>query len=272
MGNLLRVKRVRITAIDQHGVDIDSSYGLVAVDANATILDANFKSFEELNMAIDEAGSILAVVDPDGQYFPNADHKKIGKDNYEGEDWELSDPPPRLFGRLRMTYDAGGVPSLAVIDIRVDVTRQFLTLGAEHIRNYQEVGPWAEYLVEDLPRRQEHNGPVRVTLEGLDHWLQHHDIEATQASEVTADDLAKLRKRYGISAVAEITVPGWKVVEAESGRQLGHYHVKAYASAGRIRKWYKDNGWGNRVRIWYRDSQGWLHECRQNESPTLFEV
>ena len=44
-----------------------------------------YQSFEELNQAIDQAGSIINLLK---DQFTTADTNKIGTDNFYGKDWE----------------------------------------------------------------------------------------------------------------------------------------------------------------------------------------
>jgi hypothetical protein len=87
MSNPLSVRRVRVQTIDAAGIGRGRpSYGIVASDSHTTLFTDTFETLAALNAAIAAAPSILAVVDDDG-VFSEADHGKIGRDNYYGKDW-----------------------------------------------------------------------------------------------------------------------------------------------------------------------------------------
>lgn len=94
MGNPLSVRRVKIVTINEQGEPEDDqavSFGVMAADDEAQTYADYFKSLAELNAAINEAESILAVADPDGSLFAEADHAKIGRDNFYGKDWTCAE-------------------------------------------------------------------------------------------------------------------------------------------------------------------------------------
>lgn len=89
MSNPLSVRRVIVQTIDKKGKpEGRPSYGVMAADSYGLVYNDSFKSLKELNQAIKEAGSILKVADDGGTVFPDADHEKIGTDNFYGKDWE----------------------------------------------------------------------------------------------------------------------------------------------------------------------------------------
>lgn len=88
MSNPLSVRRIQVQTIDKDGKPVgEPSYGVVASDNEGTVFADCFESQEELEAAISDSASILALVDPDERFFPNANHEKIGKDNFYGKDW-----------------------------------------------------------------------------------------------------------------------------------------------------------------------------------------
>lgn len=93
MSNPLSVRRVMVQNIDEAG---KPTFGVMAADGYGCIYNDTFKSVAALNLAIDEAvaagGSILTVADHDRAAFPNADHGKIGTDNFYGKNWQVDLP------------------------------------------------------------------------------------------------------------------------------------------------------------------------------------
>jgi hypothetical protein len=89
--NPLHVRRVLIQTVDAQGHPQGPPRYVVAaslqehVDTNL-FSKGEYESLEALNAAITAQGSILKVADPEKEYF-NADHRKIGTDNYYGSDW-----------------------------------------------------------------------------------------------------------------------------------------------------------------------------------------
>jgi len=89
MSNPLSVRRVRIQTIDKNGnPEGEPSYGVMAFDSYQVVYTA-FENLKYLNRAIKRSKSILRVADSDG-VFSDADHSKIGRNNFYGEDWMLS--------------------------------------------------------------------------------------------------------------------------------------------------------------------------------------
>ncbi len=88
MSNPLSVRRVKVQTIDEHGEPVGRpSFGVLASDSYASGYNDTYESLDELNEAISEAGSILAIVDEDGSLWPDARHAKISTGNYYGKDW-----------------------------------------------------------------------------------------------------------------------------------------------------------------------------------------
>jgi hypothetical protein len=88
MSNPLSVRRIQVQEIDEQGNPVDApTFGIVASDDSETVFMDIYESREELEAAIQRAPSILAVIDPDEEKFPDPDHKKIGKNNFYGKDW-----------------------------------------------------------------------------------------------------------------------------------------------------------------------------------------
>lgn len=92
MSNPLSVRRVKVQTIDEHGnPEGEPMFGVMAADNNAQSYCDIYPTIEDLNQAIDTAGSILKIVDEFGELFPEADYNKIGTDNYYGKDWNNHD-------------------------------------------------------------------------------------------------------------------------------------------------------------------------------------
>lgn len=92
MSNMLSVRRVRIQTLDEQGrPEGKPSYGVLAADDYAQTYIDVFRTFEELNQAIEEeaarGGCLLDVAGP-GDLFGHYDPKAIGTDNYFGGDWD----------------------------------------------------------------------------------------------------------------------------------------------------------------------------------------
>lgn len=89
MSNPLSVRRVKVQTIDVEGnPEGEPTYGIMAADSYGQTYDDTFQTLDELNEAIDNAPSILAVVEDSNNLFPDANHEKIGHDNYYGKDWQ----------------------------------------------------------------------------------------------------------------------------------------------------------------------------------------
>jgi hypothetical protein len=92
MSNSLSVRRVRVQTINEDGTpDGPATYGVMAADDHLACYNDMFDSVEALEAAIDSAESILSIADIEGRHFPEADHDKIGWDNFYGKDWRISD-------------------------------------------------------------------------------------------------------------------------------------------------------------------------------------
>jgi hypothetical protein len=90
MSNPLSVRRVKVQTINEKGEpEGEPTYGVMAADGYAQAYNDIYRSLEELNAAIQEAGCILDVVESDD--FDNADREKIGTDNFYRKDWEKND-------------------------------------------------------------------------------------------------------------------------------------------------------------------------------------
>ncbi len=92
MSNPLSVRRVKVVTVEESGEENENetSYGIVASDNMTTAFKDTFETRDELEVAIQAAPSILAVVDPLGEKFPDADHSKIGRDNFYGKGWTIT--------------------------------------------------------------------------------------------------------------------------------------------------------------------------------------
>lgn len=89
MSNPLSVRRVKVQTINEKGEpEGEPTFGVMAADCNVQTYNDSFQTLQELNEAIDDSESILSVVDEDGFHFGEADHEKIGYDNYYGKDWQ----------------------------------------------------------------------------------------------------------------------------------------------------------------------------------------
>lgn len=89
MSNPLSVRRVKVQTIDNEGNLLgEPTFGIMAADSYEQVYNDTFQTLAELNDAIDNAESILAAVDGDNQ-FPEANHDKIGRDNYYGKNWYM---------------------------------------------------------------------------------------------------------------------------------------------------------------------------------------
>jgi hypothetical protein len=81
MSNVLSVRRVRVQELNEDGTDSGApSFGVLASDDNEQGFIDIYESRDELEAAIAEAPSILALVGG----FDSVNHEKIGKDNYFG--------------------------------------------------------------------------------------------------------------------------------------------------------------------------------------------
>jgi hypothetical protein len=86
MSNTLSVRRVRVQTLHTDGTpDGDPTYGVMAADDYAQGYDDTFTSLNELNAAIEAAGSILDIVDDCGSLFAGIDREQIGADNFFGK-------------------------------------------------------------------------------------------------------------------------------------------------------------------------------------------
>ena len=83
MSNFLSVRRVIVQTIEENGKpDGEPTYGVMAADEYAQSYCDIYGSLEELNKAIEEAGDILSVVDPNGDIFDASGSDQIGFENY----------------------------------------------------------------------------------------------------------------------------------------------------------------------------------------------
>lgn len=83
MSNMLTVRRVKVQNLDEQGNPIgEPTYGVMAADSYESAYDDTFESFAELNTAIREAGSILAIVQGGDAFSDVA--TVVGTDNYQG--------------------------------------------------------------------------------------------------------------------------------------------------------------------------------------------
>lgn len=90
MSNRLSVRRVKVQTIDENGnPEGEPTYGVMAADDYGQSYNDTFESLEELNKTIKEEGCILHVLDDHGDKFEESDPKKIGTDNFYGEDWQV---------------------------------------------------------------------------------------------------------------------------------------------------------------------------------------
>lgn len=81
MANWLSARRVRFQEIDSKGNDVGTpSYGILAMDDYEQGFTEIYRSVEELNEAIREAGNILDVVGG----FDDLSRRGIGFENYRG--------------------------------------------------------------------------------------------------------------------------------------------------------------------------------------------
>jgi hypothetical protein len=88
MSNPLSVRRVKVQTIKADGTpEGEPSYGVLASDDYASDFNDTFDSLEELNAEIEASGCILNLVDRDK--FAGADSKRIGKDNFYGNNWKV---------------------------------------------------------------------------------------------------------------------------------------------------------------------------------------
>jgi hypothetical protein len=86
MSNPLSVRRVQIQTINPDGTpDGEPTFGVLAADDYDSDYNDCFRDLEELNHEIEQIGSILKIVDH--SKFLDADHDKIGTDNFYG-DWQ----------------------------------------------------------------------------------------------------------------------------------------------------------------------------------------
>ena len=70
MSNPLSIRRVKFQTINENGEPVgDPTYGVCAADSYASAYNDTFESLDELNKAIEEEGSVLQIVDPEGTLF-----------------------------------------------------------------------------------------------------------------------------------------------------------------------------------------------------------
>jgi|GEM_PF-3081822 len=83
MANYLSVRRVMVQTLDEQGnPEGPPTYGVMAADDYAQAYIDIYETFEQLNDAIEEAGSILDLVDPGGDIFQASG--LVDTDNYFG--------------------------------------------------------------------------------------------------------------------------------------------------------------------------------------------
>jgi hypothetical protein len=66
-----------------------ATFGIVASANDITLFCDQWESADDLNRDIANSASILAALPDHDSAFPEADHAKIGRDNYYGKSWRL---------------------------------------------------------------------------------------------------------------------------------------------------------------------------------------
>ncbi len=141
-----------------------------------------------LNEFIDEERSVV--------------NEEVGND-YPMYSETLSDEPPkkhvqpRLEATFRPQQWVGEDHLCDLFDQKVnfDATDVFLKLSLEQIKGFKENDYDSDDLAEDLPERQEHNGPFEVDVD-INVWLYENGIEDRAA--MTQEQLDQLREKYNV--------------------------------------------------------------------------
>lgn len=79
--------------------------------------------------------------------------------------------------------------------VEFDATEAFLGRSLEFIRKYAECSYDSDVLADDLPERQQHDGPFEVE---CDVWAWLEDNGVSQKQTMTEADLDRLREEYGV--------------------------------------------------------------------------
>ena len=131
MSNTLSVRRVRVQEIDEQGKDIGSpTFGVLASDNFESNFTDAYDSREELEAAIEEAGSILGVLGG----FDDFDHEKVGKRNFFGAAADVSrnSVDDRVRVELWAMHDTSGRKLGEKLVRRSEIAVAVQQLKAEH--------------------------------------------------------------------------------------------------------------------------------------------
>ena len=92
MANLFSARRVKFQDIDNEGKPIgEPTYGVIVADDHTQDYINGYRTIEELNLEIEEAGNLVDLVGDVEDKFDDLDADAIGKDNYFGPYPKLSE-------------------------------------------------------------------------------------------------------------------------------------------------------------------------------------
>ena len=108
---------------------------------------------------------------------------------------QTNDAEPRFMATFRPQAWQNGYAVDVDGKVEFDATGKLLTLSLDEIREFKENDYDSDNLADDLPERQDHDGPFEVDTD-LDGWMEQNGIE--DHSTMTQEQLNRLRSKYGI--------------------------------------------------------------------------
>jgi len=82
-------------------------------------------------------------------------------------------------------------------NVQFDITEKFLSLSLQKIKDFKFNNYDSDYMADDLPERQAHNGPFEVDMEmAVETFFEAHGIPEWR--NLTEEQLVLLRETYGV--------------------------------------------------------------------------
>jgi len=109
----------------------------------------------------------------------------------------MVDQKPRIMATFRPQAWINDYATDTGENVQFDVTEKFLSLSLKELVHFKFNNYDSDYMADDLPERQAHNGPFEVDMEPeVEDFFEAHGI--LEWGNLTEDQLQDLRDQYEI--------------------------------------------------------------------------